>query len=110
MQRGSRLFDKLINDEIEKKQQPSKRGRNENLIAERNECLIYRYYYYSKIHRLRYADMIEKMQKEFYLSERTVADIIQVNSELVSRIFSGKPEVKTLIIKYNYLNWTKKTT
>ena len=105
MQRGRRLFDILT----EKDKSPlKKRGRNEQLIIKRNECLVHRYYYYAKVKQLKYADVIKKLSEEFYISERTVADIAQMQNELFNEVFKEKPALKTLIIKYNYLNWTNK--
>ncbi len=108
MPKGSRLFYKLTTVNEENSKRTFKKGRNDNLIADRNECLIYRYYYYAKVQRLRYSDVLEKMCKEFYLCERTVIDITQTKIELMNNVFSEKPQLKILKTKYNHLNWTSK--
>ena len=105
MQRGRRLFETLTE---ENQILSTKKGRNEHFIIKRNECLIYRYYYYAKVKQLKYTDVIGKLSEEFYLSERTISDIAQAQTELVNQVFREKPSLKTLIKKYNFLNWTNK--
>lgn len=106
MQRGRRLFDQLVYDEkIVKK---AKRGRDLELVERRNKMLFYRYYYYSKIHKLTYVDVLDKIETEFYLSGRTISDLLQVNSGALKQIFSEKPDLKYLNKEYSFFNWINK--
>lgn len=85
MPRGQRVLNNLIFEETNKS---LRRGRSEEFIRNRNECLLYRYYYYySKINRLRYEDVLEVLSNEFFLASRTITDLLGDNSELVKTIF-----------------------
>lgn len=103
MQRSSRMFNTLtINHEIDKNK---KKGRCTELINKRNESIYYRYYFYGKIKKLTYADTFMALSNEFYLSERTIADIIQKASDKINIVFKEKLNIKQLTQKFYYLNW-----
>ena len=102
MLRGQRLFNGLIDEEEPKF---SRRGRNEALIKRRNECLLYRYYYYSKIKRMRYGDVLKTVGEEFYIAPRTLSDILAEQAVSLKTIFKENPSIKELEKKFNYLNW-----
>ena len=103
MQRSSRMFNTLtINHEIDKNK---KKGRCIALINKRNELIYYRYYFYGKIKKLTYTDTFKALSSEFYLSERTIADIIQKSSIDINKVFKEKLSVKQLTEKFYYLNW-----
>jgi hypothetical protein len=110
MQRGKQLFDKLTgsSENTALLNKPSRRGRNEILIENRNECLLYRYYYYAKIKRLRYEDVLEVVSKEFFISTRTITNILMEESEYQKKVFKEKLDVKELEKKFDFLKW--KTT
>jgi hypothetical protein len=108
MQKGGRLFNELTVAEKKDNKNGLKTGRNDKLIMLRNEALFYRYYYYAKIHQLKYSQVVEKLSNEFYISERTILDITQKHTDLIRNIFSQKPELKALNKKYDFLNWIKK--
>lgn len=70
------------------------KGRNKELIAERDKKLFERYYYWSEIKRLRFDDTINKLShEEFFISEATTLRIIKrmlmegatVNGEQIQR-------------------------
>lgn len=106
MQRGRRNFNQLVDTVNDNKPQSVyKRGRSEALIINRNQCLIYRYYYYSKIKRWRYEDVMNELSKEFFLNTRTILNHMEDQAELVKTIFKEKPLIKELEKKFNFLNW-----
>lgn len=107
MQRGKRLFDKLTGSSEGKAllSKPSRRGRNEMLIENRNECLFYRFYYYSRIKRLRYEDVLEVISNEFFLTPRTISNLIADESEYQKEVFKEKLSVKELEKKFDFLKW-----
>lgn len=56
----------------------SKKGRNRELINERDKKLFERYYYWSEVQRLRFDDTIHKLAyEEFFLSEATTLRIVK---------------------------------
>lgn len=104
--RGSRLFNNLMNESRnDLKEKYAKRGRNKDLVANRNECLLYRYYYYSKLQKLRYDEVLELMGREFFLANRSITDIIMSKSESLKIVFKEKLSIQELEKKFNFLNW-----
>ena len=54
------------------------RGRNKDLINERDRRLFERFYYWSEVKRLRFDDTIRKLStEEFFLAEATTLRIIK---------------------------------
>jgi hypothetical protein len=57
-----------------------KRGRNSELIGQRNERLISRYHELTEVQRLRVDDVLRILStEEFFISERRIWDIITKN-------------------------------
>ena len=54
------------------------KGRDKQLIEQRNEMLLERYYYWTEVKRLRFDDVIKKLsEEEFFLSESRVMQLIR---------------------------------
>lgn len=54
------------------------KGRNKQLIDERDKKLFERFYYWSEVQRLRFDDVIRKLsEEEFFLCEATTLRIIK---------------------------------
>lgn len=81
------------------------RGRSEVLIRERNECICHRYFYYAKVCRLHYDTTLTYLYKEFFLTERTIIDIISKNHLTMKEISQKKPSKRMLQQKFPFLNW-----
>ncbi len=56
---------------------PARKGRNAQLLSKRNECLLARYYYYAYMKNKSYADVLKLIVMEFYVSEATIAMLVQ---------------------------------
>lgn len=81
-----------------------RKGRNEELLHRRNECLAHRHYYYVKIARKQYGDVLAALVLEFHLTERTIVDILQ-KSEYLKILKQQNPDVKFFRKKYPHLSW-----
>jgi len=77
------------------------------LIDKKYETLFYRYYYYSRLMKLKYADMITILENEFFISGGRIIDLVAANSGRVSEIFSEACTVKQLAEKFPSYNWPK---
>jgi hypothetical protein len=84
---------------------PERRGRNEELIKQRNELLLHRHYFYTKIKKYPYHLLLSSLESEFFLTQRTVMDIVQSNTTLLRRINTDKIESRELRRKYPAMNW-----
>jgi len=83
------------------------KGRNTDLIAARNECLVYRYYYYATFfkHQLMYEYIIQKVAAEFWLSPVTVPEIIEDNFTTLAHVKKEQPTLKVLAQKFPHICW-----
>jgi hypothetical protein len=104
MQRGRQIFDKLNYDSSEILKHGSK-GRSKILIKERNQCICLRYWYHSKRHKRRYDEVLKLLSKEFYLSERTIVDVVSENANLIKNVYKENPIINRLKIEFEHLTW-----
>ena len=77
--RGQRIFNELIKGHG--LGSPIQKGRSNKLVNRRNECLLARYYYHGYYKNLCYEEILRQLVTEFFLSPRTVANIILDHSE-----------------------------
>lgn len=83
-----------------------KKGRNAELQAEKDECLCYRYYYYTVIHSIKiYEQRMEVLSREFWLSKDTIPRIIEEHEVLMKRLKNELPTVELLQEKYPWIVW-----
>lgn len=108
--RGIRAFERLNNNEESRftVNMDTCKGRDVVLLASRNLLLLYRLYYYSKLHKKSYVDTMTILGYEFFLSPRTVANMIGAKSETLTKVFKEKLTVKDLQKKYDYLTWKER--
>ncbi len=77
-----------------------------NLRAARNRLLVCRYYYYSELKKLRYDAVLERLMNEFFLSVRTIQNILLEYSELLGDLYNSDPNRGYFKRAYPYLCWT----
>ncbi|MCH3995028.1 MAG: transposase [Prevotella sp.] len=72
------------------------RGRNKELIKQRDEALCRRYYYWTEVQRLRFDDALKVLsEKEFFISEERIMAIIRKKvGELADIAIRPVPKVK----------------
>ena len=63
-----------------------KRSRTEYL-CKRNADLVTRFYFWFEVRRTRMDDVYTILAREFYLSPRTVEDLIKKNGELLDNLY-----------------------
>ena len=105
--RGNRLFNTLVlKENIQFKiRAGNKKGRSIELLNQRNTCIIYRYFFYAKIKKLQFSEILKQVAFEFYLSERTCINIIESSHPKVKKVFAEKKEKRELQSMYPFLNW-----
>jgi hypothetical protein len=101
--RGSRTFNDLINNSG--LNTTSRKGRNDNLVNRRNECLFARYYYYGYYKNKCYEEMLKLLGGEFFLSPIRVARLIQNNTEQVLAIKQRNPSLTYFSNRWPHLKW-----
>lgn len=75
------------------------------LGAERNECLMHRYYYYVHCQGKRYDLIINTLSREFFLSPATIPCLIEGNVTIIRQLLDSRPPVEALKLKYPFLTW-----
>lgn len=71
----------------------SNRGRSQELIQQRNRALIWRYFFYSEVKRLRYDDIITELSRDFFISEHTVLARLVEYSESIQNLITERPSL-----------------
>ncbi|WP_312340629.1 hypothetical protein [Sphingobacterium sp.] len=95
----SQAFNSAVGAESEKH---SKKG---VFTQDRDECILYRYYYYCQIKQIRLDTALSYLEKEFFIGSTTIASRIVANSDKLKEIIGKKIDTKLLRKKYPHLNW-----
>lgn len=106
--RGSQaIFASLFNDSpnLTVVSSTLRKGRNDVLVQKRNDCLIHRYYFLVKLEGRQYLAALEQLENEFYISQRTITDIISEESAKLRQLHANKPEAKYFKSIYPHLTW-----
>lgn len=105
--RGIRAFETLFGDQITEEEK--RKGRNQELLAERDMCICYRAYYYRVFHGVKvYEVMMEKLGREFFLSTDTVPRIVEAHAVESRRITNDAPTLEALRKMYPFFVWEVK--
>ena len=88
VRRGISVFNTLLFDEAntDTLPKPETKGRDPQLILKRDELLIYRFYFKSKVQRKLYDDVLSELECEVFLSKVMLQKIIQSKSEIAFQI------------------------
>lgn len=108
MQKGYKsIYLSLFNDDIKKEVAavPDRRGRSEELHRKRNELLVSRHYYYTRIAELQYERTLKKLESEFFIAQFTIVKLIAANHDLLKKINADKPPLKYFRTKFPFLVW-----
>ena len=100
--RGEKVFNGLFSD---KEAANAPKGRSLSLVARRNHCLVDRYFYYGHYTDKRFDVIIENLCAEFFLTERTVKDIINKQESYLLELKKKKPIVSLLDMRWPHLKW-----
>jgi hypothetical protein len=99
------LFSNLLTPEVTKTTY-TKRGRNDVFITNRDDRMIFRYYYYAKILQLQYPIILANLSAEFDLSELRIIVILNDKHKQLKEVFTQQPTPKELKLKYTWLDWS----
>lgn len=105
------IHGKLIVERIFNDQKTSKvltKGRNKNLVNQRNEALLYRSYFYKINFKWSYEIVVKKVSAEFYISPVTASEILAGNVDRINEIKNEKPSAKSLKELFPQFDWSFK--
>lgn len=83
----------------------TRKGKRSVFASERDACMAYRFYFRYHILRERFDDSVANMEKEFFLSGRTIVDKITELQPLIKDIIGNNPDRKQLRNRYPHFNW-----
>lgn len=99
----------LFNDIIEESPLRIIKGRSERLDNLRNQCLVERWVYMMKTTGWRYDLMLRMTSIDFFLSERTIINLLDENYSLLQSLKANPPAKKELEKKWPQYNWDTPT-
>ena len=103
------LGSRILADRLENKRVVvATKGRDVNLVKRRNDAMVYRYYMYNS-YDWSYVRIIETISEEFYLTSRTVTNILTANIDALKLIKREKPPLSSLSKKYPQFDWSIKS-
>ncbi len=105
--RGSRLLNSLLFEEDIKPATAEvfKSGRNALLIAERDNYLLHRAYYKTKIQRKNYPDTFAELGAELWITKLQIQKIIQSKGDELLQIKRDKPTLAQLQKMWPHVKW-----
>lgn len=80
-------------------------GRSQELIQCRNEALLHRFYFKSKVQRKIYPDILNELTEEFYISGIQIGKLLQSNGDRILELKKQAPDVVILKRKFPYMSW-----
>ncbi|WP_235938107.1 hypothetical protein [Chitinophaga solisilvae] len=82
-------------------------GRSRTLIARRDERLVYRHYYYLRLCKKRYDQILQVLSEEFDLSAYTIIERLQLeeNFRLLKQLTAQQPGLTALRRRYPWMVW-----
>lgn len=102
--RGIHTFNETIINQITQK--PLKKGRNSELIEQRNVLLLNRYYFYANFTKTRYEAVMQLLSGEFFLAERRISDLITNDKGTLSELRRKQPDISYFRKRFPHLSWS----
>lgn len=107
--RGITQFNKLVSDPkpltFPKPETNKSPGRSSELIQARNQLLIYRFYYKSRIENKRYPVILSELSFELHLTQIRIQDIIQEESHRIAAVKKQNPPIKYFRDTWSHWTW-----
>ncbi len=106
MGRGQKAFN-LFNQEVDNSTSENKqRGRDRDLITQRNEKLLHRYLFYGLYTDKRRPVVLKQLTLEFDLTEERINRLISEMFDELQMLRNDPPSIKKLAEKYPFFNWS----
>lgn len=105
--RGVRLHTLLLFEEVNipTHNEELRSGRNPHLIESRDNCLLHRFYFKTKIQRKIYEDVLKELEHEFFLSKMMIQKILQNKADDALLIKRQQPSLKDLKDQFPFMVW-----
>ena len=83
----------------------ARKGRSAKLHADRNECLVARYFYKCHFTEIRYNIIIDQLSKEFFISPVTIPEVLSEYAPKLHALKKQNPDKRYFQQKWPHLVW-----
>jgi hypothetical protein len=97
------LFDSII--DVPPSPKNNRGGRDPQLLQQRDEVIVARYYYLVRIKKTQYPEALATLRVQFFHSEIIIQRVLQRHYEQLKRFKEEKPPVGVFKKKYPWLVW-----
>ena len=101
--RGRQLLKGLVRDFDDP--QAHKPGRNETLLARRNECLLTRYFYYGYHRKKGYEEIVQLLVAEFFITGERIGRILHQHSKQIIEMREKKISKFHMQVLWPHYKW-----
>ncbi len=102
--RGEKLFKDLLRAN---EAQPARKGRKNELVEDRNNCLMARYYFYGHVKGRCYEDIIQLLTREFFLSPYRIHSIVLQHATDITDWKEKNITLYQMSARWPHLSWRK---
>lgn len=85
-------------------QTPAKPGK---LIHRKYAALLHRYYFFARIHNMKWDEIVTHLEQEFFISGPRIADLIKSRLRDLTALVNERPTLAQLAEKYPMYSWPK---
>lgn len=71
----------------------------------RNEAILFRHYFYSKVKRLNKEAILDNLNQEFFISKCTIQEILYDNKNYIKELRRKQVSLEYLDEKYSFFKW-----
>jgi hypothetical protein len=96
------LFNNIFS---ESSNQGTKQRPRNFFLPERNKALVYRYFYWAEIHRLRYEDCLQELENEFYITTTRIITVLSQSNDIISKVTQEQPTLNELQLLFPHFTW-----
>jgi DNA-directed RNA polymerase sigma subunit (sigma70/sigma32) len=100
--RGKRLFQSIRTEATEPEKNAATRVQ---MLTQRDECLLVRYYFYVVLKGLNYEDTLYRLRTEFFISPDRIARIVEHNLERLRQLKENKLSKYKMKDKWPQFKW-----
>ena len=101
--RGSNAVVSIFPVSIETK--PEQKGRRNVHIDRRDDALATRFYFYHHIKRLRYDDILLKLEREFFITTNVIIQRLNERTEFMKQLSKDTPKRDCLKKMFPFFVW-----
>jgi hypothetical protein len=101
--RGNQAFTSLFPTGIEPK--PDQKGQRNVHLDRRDDALALRFYYYHHFERVRYDDILLKLEIEFFITPNVIAQRLNTRTDYMKELSRTQPKVTDLRKLLPFFHW-----